>query len=233
MTTSGIAFYFKKSSQSGDTRRGSSLLVGIVSGFYSIFLGFVIYLLWSDYQDARVTVVDETTKLYILTESSKDFPPEVAKQIRVNLVNYLTLVINDEWPSMKRGRESLNATEAIDQLYDTILAYRPSNNAAILYYDKALTALNAAIEDRNHRINMLDLAIPTSWYMMIFIGALFILIMSVFLLKNTLVNLLMHVFLCAFLAFYITAVTDLSYSFSGAVSNEPFKKLLINIKNPD
>ncbi|CEK10635.1 bestrophin-like domain [Legionella hackeliae] len=216
-----------------DSQRISSLLVGILSGFYSIFLGFIIYLLWNDYQDARKLVVEETTKLYVLSESTKDFPPQVFATIEKDLTDYITLVNNEEWSSMRDGREHLKAQLAIDKLYSDLISYRPKDSITQLYYQQALIALNQAIEYRNHRINLLNLAIPNAWYMMIFIGAFSILTMSIFLIKDTLINTIMHIFLCIFLAFYVTAVTVLSYPFSGVVSisNEPFEKLLHLIEN--
>ncbi|KTC86732.1 DUF4239 domain-containing protein [Legionella brunensis] len=226
-----IFFLKKKSIQ--DTKPPSGLLAGILSGFYSIFLGFIIYLLWSDYQDARLVVVDETTKLYVISESSKDFPPQVSKQIKEDLINYISIVTHEEWHAMRTGDESFKAHKAIDKIYDTLLKYRPDNSVSLLFYDKALTSLNAAIEDRSHRINMLNVAIPVAWYFVIFFGAFALLVMSIFLLKDTFINVIMHLLFCIFLAFYVTAVIVLSFPFSGmiSVSNEPLKKLLVHINS--
>lgn len=178
-------------------------------------------------------MVDETTKLYVLFESSKDFPPQVAQTIHHDLVNYISIVLNDEWPAMREGKENLKGHQAINKLYNDLINYRPEDSVSRIYYQEALLALNAAIEDRNHRLNMLNLSIPTAWYIMIFLGAFSVIIMGIYIIRDNFINFLMHLFLCVFLAFYVAAVTVVSYPFSGVISvtNEPFKKLLFHIQS--
>ena len=134
---------------------------------------------------------------------------------------------------MAQGHDSLKAEKTVGHLYKNLLNYRPETTMSQSFYDKAVSALNEAIEYRNHRLSMLDISIPTAWYVMIVIGAFFIIIMSIFLCTTCKIHYFMHTLLCLFLGFYLTATTILKYPFSGflTVSNQPFVKLLHSIQN--
>ncbi|MFW2534414.1 MULTISPECIES: DUF4239 domain-containing protein [Legionella] len=231
--TSSLFFYLKarfyKEEENQDIVR---LVVTLITNFYSIFLGFIVFILWTDYTNARAVVIDETTKLYIIWKSSMDFPPATTQIIQNNLSHYLSTVINQEWPAMAQGHDSPQAEKTVSQLYRSLLNYRPQTAISQSFYDKTVSALNEAIEYRNHRLSMLDISIPTAWYVMIVIGAFFIIIMSIFLCTTCKIHYFMHTLLCLFLGFYLTATTVLKYPFSGflTVSNQPFVKLLHSIQ---
>lgn len=232
--TSSLFFYLKARFYKDEANQDiARLIVNIITSFYSIFLGFVIFILWTDYTNARTVVIDETTKLYIIWKSSMDFPPTTAQTVQNDLSQYISIVINQEWPAMAQGHASPQAEKAANQLYTSLLHYRPETAISQSFSDKAVSALNEAIEYRNHRISMLDIAIPTAWYVMIILGAFFIIIISIFLCPSCRTHYFMHMLLCLFLGFYLTAATVLKYPFSGfiTVSNMPFSKLLHNIQD--
>lgn len=216
----------------GKDAQAANTVVTSISAFYSIFLGFIIYILWSNYQNSSVIITTEASKLSIVKESAKAFPPIHYQNIIQGLTLYVSSILDDELIAMSTGNASPNTQENINNLYDLFLKFRPTGSTSIetIYYTNAVSALNQAIEYRNFRLNMLHIVIPVNWYLIVFFGAF--LIIGIY--SQTYAN-VRHflVVLCVFLAFYTTAITTLSFPFSGVVkvSDEPYRKVLNNLKD--
>ncbi|KTD05537.1 DUF4239 domain-containing protein [Fluoribacter gormanii] len=224
-TVSHYRYKISKNKQDVETAMD---VVGSISSFYSIFLGFIVYILWSNHQKSAEFVTTEATQLYIIGESSRAFPPEVHQSIVHNLTQYISSILNDELVAMSRGHEGKRTQEASDGLYDALLNYKPTDLVST-YYNNAVSSFNQAIEYRNFRLNMLYSQIPTAWYLIIFIGAFFII--GIYSLETNLKGHLFLIILCIFLAIYMTAITVLSFPFSGffKVSDKPLKKVYMEL----
>ncbi len=199
-------------------------IVGSINSFYSIFLGFVVYILWSNYQKSSELIATEATKLYVIGESAKAFPSEVQQNIIQHLTQYTSSILNDELGAMSLGNESRRTQDASDQLYATLLQFKPDSSIAT-YYNNTITALNQAVEYRNLRLTMLHAGIPVAWYIIIFLGAF--LVVGSYALETDFKGRHFLAILCIFLAFYMTAITVLSFPFSGfaKVSDKPLQKV--------
>ncbi|WP_454786018.1 bestrophin-like domain [Legionella sp. WA2024007413] len=224
-TVSHYRYKISKNKQDVETAMD---VVGSISSFYSIFLGFIVYILWSNHQKSAEFVTAEATQLYIIGESSRAFPPEVHQGIVNNLTQYISSILNDELEAMSRGQEGKKTQEASDRLDDEPLKFKPSDIVST-YYNNAVSSFNQAIENRNFRLNMLYSQIPTAWYLIIFIGAFFII--GIYSLETTSKGHLFLIILCIFLAIYMTAITVLSFPFSGffKVSDVPLKKVFTEL----
>ncbi|WP_454782837.1 bestrophin-like domain [Legionella sp. WA2022007384] len=172
-------------------------------------------------------VTTEAIQLYIIGESSRAFSPEAHQGIVHNLTQYISSILNDELVAMSRGHECQKTQEASDKLYDELLKFKPAGPVST-YYNNAVSSLNQAIEYRNFRLNMLHSPIPTAWYLIIFMGAFFII--GIYSLETNLKGHLFLIILCIFLAIYMTTITVLSFPFSGFLKFQMYrlKKFLRN-----
>jgi hypothetical protein len=204
----------------------TKFIIGNIGNFYGIFLGFMVFILWSNHQELENSIISEATELYFVWENSHEFPTAVSQTINHNLHNYVSSIGRDEWVSMANGKASLQTQQAQKMLYSSLLHYQPQTLALQAVYAQSLNSLAHAIELRNSRINKINSPIPTAWYIMACISALFMAVL--FALENKLINFSMHVILYVFLSFYLTAITVLSYPFTGffAFSNQPFQNLI-------
>ncbi|QDP71459.1 DUF4239 domain-containing protein [Legionella israelensis] len=234
LLVSKLTFYYKpKSWHIRTDMHGTRLVISIIGGFFSIFLGFVTFISWSNYKDATGLIAQESTEIYNIWENSKAFPPSIFQNVDKLLVKYVSSLINEEWPSMAKGMSSSVTEKISNEMYTQFLHYRPSDSYIQSYYNRAVSSLHKAIETRNQRIGMLKVIIPSAWYVMILFGTLIIITVSVFLLEKNILGMCIQVMLCIFLAFYITAIILLSHPLSGliTISNEPYKTLLHKIKS--
>ncbi|MCW8386498.1 DUF4239 domain-containing protein [Fluoribacter dumoffii] len=205
-------------------------IVGSIGSLYSIFLGFIVYILWSNYQKTYEFVTTEAAQLYIIAESSRAFPPEIQKNIRESLSAYISSILNEDIVAMSRGEEAQATQRAGEEIFKVLLQYHPKASVSTFYHS-AVFALNKALETRTFRVNMLKTAIPLAWYIIIFLGAFFII--GIYSLESSLQGHPFLYILCIFLAIYMTAITVLSFPFSGYVKilDMPFHRVYKAIYN--
>ncbi len=226
-----MVFHFRvKSFKNQQEVKTAMEVVRSIVSFYSIFLGFIVYILWSNHQKSAEFVTTEATKLYIIGESSRAFPPETQRSIVHHLTQYISSILNDELVAMSRGHEGQKTQEARDKLYDELLKFKPTDSVSI-YYRNALSSFNQAIEYRNFRLNMLYAGIPAAWYIILFLGAFFII--GIYSMESNLKGHPFLTILSIFLAIYMTAITVLSFPFSGffKISDMPLKKVFKELNN--
>ncbi|KTC82473.1 DUF4239 domain-containing protein [Legionella cherrii] len=205
-------------------------IVGSIGAFYSIFLGFVIYILWTNYQKTYELVNTEASQLFITAQSARAFPPEIQQKVITNLGLYISSIVNDDLVAMSLGEEGKTTQELGDKLYRILLHYQPKASVAN-FYQSAVSAWNQATQYRDFRLNMLNPAIPIAWYIIIFLGAFFII--GIYSLESSLQGHPFLYILCIFLAIYMTAITVLSFPYSGwvKVSDVPFNRLYKTLNN--
>ncbi|VEG92463.1 bestrophin-like domain [Legionella spiritensis] len=232
LTLSNVVFKYRHASLHIATdMHGTRMVVNIIGALFSIFLGFVVYISWTNYKEATQLVGQEATKIYTVWENSKGFPEPVFHKISDQMQQYVSSLMNDEWSSMKKGRASPATQKAQSTVYAAFLNYRPSDMYSQNYYNRAMSSLDQASELRNQRLNMLNIIIPSAWYVIVLIGASTIIIVSVFMLENNILGYGIQTLLCLFLSFYLTSIVILSHPLSGiiSISNQPYKELLHKI----
>ncbi len=211
-----------------------NISIATISSVYSILVGFIVFLLWSSLQNAEQVVVDESSKLTIMWYNSQVFPKPVKQSLHKLIEEYVNTVTKSEWPAMAIGASDPQVNLIINKMYKTLQNYSPNTPITQTFYEEMVTALSNVVELRNHRLSMLDVSIPAAWYLFLFIGGFAIIMLNAFVLRQHKLQLAMHILLALTITFYLTAITALSYPFSGylSVSNKLFLHKDIMDMNP-
>lgn len=199
----------------------ASISLGTINGAYSIILGFILFLVWGNFQTAMQVAVEEGSKLTIIWESSRALPPAVAQKIQNAVEQYINEVVQIEWPAMALGEDSPQVTKTLGDMYVLLQSYSPETFIAQTFYRNMTSALNEVVEKRNHRLSMLASTIPVAWYLFVFVVAFVIILLNSLILRRSLLQLYTHILLVMVMSFFITAIVALSYPFSGYVSVNP------------
>lgn len=196
----------------------ASVSLGTINGAYSIILGFILFLVWGNFQTAIEVVVNENSKLAIIKENSRALPLPIADKIQKGITLYKEQVIELEWPAMSQGKSSSQVKQTLTDLYDIIQNYTPETYTTQTFYSAILSALNEVMEKRTQRLSMLNSPIPTAWYVFVFVAAFIIILLNSLILRRSWIQLSTHILLVLVMTFFITAITALSYPFSGYIS---------------
>ena len=94
----------------------AGFFLGVLGTMYAVLLAFVVSVLWTQYQDARVLITREANELGDLSRPSKGFSEPLPTQLRAQLTEYTKATLDEEWPAMANGNESQRAWNALQHL---------------------------------------------------------------------------------------------------------------------
>ena len=95
------------------------IIYGGIVAVYSILLAFIVVIVWQQYQNTGDRIQEESTKVFNLYRASYAFPDSTTgKKIRSTVINYVTSVVNDEFPSMEHDTTSAVTQKRYNQVWD-------------------------------------------------------------------------------------------------------------------
>ena len=171
-----VSFYFlhRRSEHSLDLH-GRTLLatnLGFFNALYAFLLGFAVVTLWTQYINAKDSVVHEAQAINNLYHIAI-FLPE-ADDLRTAIAKYNESLYTDEWPEMDRNRRMSEKSQALFQSI-WVQAHRlnPEGDENKLFFSNLLSALQELSEHRMQRLLLLDGHLfPLIWFIII-IGGIF------------------------------------------------------------
>jgi hypothetical protein len=125
------------------------LQLGVI---YAVLIAFIFSMVLEDINNAYSEARMEATKILNLAQLAPGFPPEVRKKIDENLLEYTTAVIEDEWPRMAKGHESLRVSRVLVSLQRTYLNIKPQSLGELARYENSLQYLGQLRESRRLRV---------------------------------------------------------------------------------
>jgi hypothetical protein len=223
----GLLAFVRRSRAGVEDNESIDILFAFIGAVYGIILAFVIVDLWTSFGAARDTVSTEAAALAQLEIDTRPLSPPDRARIENALSVYISAVVNDEATTMRSGRESLSAHNALDRLALSLERAQPVSKVQDVWYSEAVGKLNDVAVARRQRIEAAQRSVPMPFRVLIFTGALipigFMTLVSV---KNRRLHTVMVCVVSALVAYAIFLVVALEYPFSGtvAVSLEPFRQ---------
>jgi hypothetical protein len=140
--------------------------VGVI---YAVLLAFAIVAVWDKFTEAELLVMKEAGASATIYRISSGETPE-AVGTRAALRDYLTAVVDDEWPRMARGEESRDARGKLDALYHAAMQLVEQRRPGIGV--EVMQELGAITEARRARLHHSMGAVPSPLWVMLTVGAL-------------------------------------------------------------
>lgn len=119
------------------------------TSLYAFFLGFAIVTLWSAFLTAKTNVAREADSLMISFRLSKDLPN--SEGFRKALMNYVKIVVDDEWLRMEEDSMSEQAQRHFEKVWDQFHLLRPQNSGDIDRHLNISSHLSEASKQRLSR----------------------------------------------------------------------------------
>jgi hypothetical protein len=155
--------YFKD----GDRAAG---VFGVLAAGFAILLGFVVFLAFERYDQARSGAEAEALAVAQQFETAQFLPARTRDGLEGELVCYGRWVAHREWPEMESGNGSLINPWAV-ALFETIRAANPRTAAEQAAYSKWLDQTSDREEARRDRTHGAEGVIPTSLWIVLFFAA--------------------------------------------------------------
>jgi hypothetical protein len=147
---------------------------------YAVLVAFVVFATWTEYDNSKKNTDAEAIEVNDLYQDSKAFPDSLRRQIHLALADYVTDVINDEWPLLNEGQASEKAKNSyirIVALYTTMEVSKLTN---IPVYGESLKHLNDLGEKRRTRVFDSNNTIPGIIWVVLLFGSVMTVIYTYF-----------------------------------------------------
>jgi|GEM_PF-458780 len=205
---------------------------------YAVLLAFVVFVVWSQFNDARSYVEREANELLDLFRTSKRLPAERRAAIQSYIGKYVGVVLEREWPAMAKSDNSQAFEEGgaiLDQLWDVLHDFEPNTTCHAALHSEILSRFNDLSDVRTNRLTSGQLRIPLALKILIYTGAVLTVgSMYLFSLQNWVVHALMTGAMAGALSHILYLIHDLDNCFAGdwQVPRSAFQRVQQFIQNP-
>jgi hypothetical protein len=206
-------------------------VIGVV---YAVLLVFIMVAVWEEWRNAKSFTDQEASALIDLYRLSSGLHDDVNRTaLRDSILQYASVVINDEWPALARGEANPAAQAALTRLFDVVLSATQAGRSLETIREPAIGLLIKVADNRLARLDNVEGVIPSILWGVVLIGGVATLSFTWFF-GNT--NARAQAVMTAMLSLmilsiiYVSALLD--HPFAGAVSitPKPFQHIIGSLK---
>lgn len=198
-------------------------MVTIVATLYSVLLGFLVVCAFNKFDSCRMSVQAEANSIADAFNLTYGLPAAARATIQNDCVNYVSSVIDDEFPSMSKGKASDTTEAKISALWtDVIACSAPVNNQSTPVQEELLNCVRTTADRRHDRLFQLNVGLwPVLWAVLIMGNATIVVFTYFFAMKHIASQMIMVGLLSFMLSVNVYLVIDFSSPFDGACSVQP------------
>jgi hypothetical protein len=150
----------------GDRASG---VFGVLATGFSVLLGFIIFLAFQSYDDARIGAETEATIVAQQIQTAQFLPPDTAKELTGELVCYGRSVAGAEWDALNAGTlgDEINPWGA--EMFRTIAEVDPKTAVQQSAYDRWMDQTVDRQQARNERVHPAAGIIPLPLWLALFL----------------------------------------------------------------
>jgi hypothetical protein len=218
-----------------DVLRASNDVVGnylqTVGSIYAVLLAFVVFVVWTQFNEARGYVEQESNELLDLYRAARGLPEPAAGQVLAAARRYAETVIGAEWSAMACGGPAGPGAAAtiIDELWTAVHAAEATVEPDRSLYREVLKRLDDISDARSSRFNASRTSIPLALRILLYSGAVIMVgSMYLFAVSSFVVHAAITAALAGAISHVLYVIEDLDRCFQGhwQVSRLPFQRVL-------
>ena len=138
---------------------------------YGVLIAFLMISVWERFAHAEAAVEAESASLLELARLADGFPEAERTEVRAWILDYLAIVVDQEWPEMRRGgTDSRNGELAVDGLTRAVLDVARMDTVPTPVVAAAIDATRAVTEARRDRIAAAQGTLPAILWWLTVVG---------------------------------------------------------------
>ena len=150
----------------------AGFIIAVVGVLYAVMLGFVVVIIWQQFDTAQSNAHREAATVEILYNDAAALGKQ-GKLVQRNLLAYATSVVNNEWPKLRDHHRGDPATHALlDKVKADLQTVDAPDNTSSAFLSSAITSVNNLEEERSARIDDSSRQLPQSLWAVLLIGAM-------------------------------------------------------------
>ncbi len=202
---------------------------------YAVLIAFVVYATWGDYNSAQDNCDQEANMMQDLFLNSEALPAQLQNPIREKILEYLTRVINEDWPLLSVGLDNPSSKKSLIELWRIYMGMTGfENEKQKIVFEESVTRLNNVTDFRRMRILSSQSHIPAIIWAVIIIGALTSIGFSLFFgTKSLVVQATMTSLFAMTNAVILVLILALDHPFTGdiRIRSIPYESIYYFLKN--
>jgi Protein of unknown function (DUF4239) len=160
----------------GDFKAVSPVTLTPLAVIVGLLTGFLAAHVWTNVERADAHIGHEAGALREALLLAESLPPETATRVRAAIADHLHAVVDEEWPAMARGEETLrHLPVALTEAMVTLLSFSPAHPGQQLAQQRALVAIEEALDARRNRILLSEASLGAAQWLVIFVLCVLIL----------------------------------------------------------
>ena len=199
---------------------------------YAVLLAFVVFVVWSQFNDARQRVEAEANELLDLARTARGFAGHTCSRFHAHLAEYLRIVTGDEWRAMGRGEEAgFDAGWAqIEEIWNYLMRINPDpeHDREQALYAEMLSRFDDLSDSRSVRLSSATIRIPLGLRLLLYFGATtMVASMYLFAVESWVIHALLVAALAGSISHVLYIIDDLDHCFVGQwqVPRTPFERV--------
>jgi hypothetical protein len=201
-----------------------------LGSIYAVLLAFVVFVVWTQFNDARTRVEVEANELVDLYRTSTGLPDPTRTEVQDRIREYVDQVAGPEWSAMACGdRHGFErGDQLLDAMWHALNRCEAETNCHAALFSEALQRFNGVSDARTNRITSSQLKIPLALRILLYMGAVITIgSMYLFAVDNVWIHLVITGAMAGALSHILYVVQDLDDCFAGAfqVPRQSFERV--------
>lgn len=200
----------------------AGFIYAVLGVAYAVLLGLMVVAVWTSWEDAKNTANQEAGEVAEIFWLAHQLPEPEGQRLQELAMSYARVVVDEEWPLMKQGRESPRAWALLDEIRAGIQTQEPRTSAEQSLYQEQLSRVYALAEDRRERLLDASEGLPALLWVVLLVGGVTTVSFTyLFGLESTAVHTLMVAALALVISLVLLTVAALDHPFKGDVRIGP------------
>jgi hypothetical protein len=200
----------------------AGFFIAVLGVMYGVLLASAVIAVWEDLEEARMVAEREANAVGDLYRTAEGMPDPFRGLVQEQVTAYARSVVVEEWPLLRRGRESGNALNHMEGIWTLLRTYEPSGARETALYDKMLDAVQQVNDERRMRLLASREGIPPLMWGVLIGGAVVTVLFTYFFgIKNLRAQLAMTALYVISIGFVLFLVAAVEYPYSGTVDVKP------------
>ncbi len=194
-----------------------------IASFYSMFLSFVVFMVWGQLNDTRGNVVKEGSSAMGMYRDIKYYPDTLeSKQLMIVYLDFVYNVIDDEFPRMEHLNTSRKTTVSLNRVFNKMENLNPKNPFQVQLVAEMFSHLNQLAAYRQLRISSMETEIPGPLWLPILFGALITLLCAMLMdIEHSIMHITLNGLMGVFIGMIFFIIIMLDHPYSGSLGIEP------------
>jgi hypothetical protein len=144
--------------------------LSLSSVFYGITLGLIAVSSYENFNFAEEKVNNESSALGALYRDVSILAKPEKQKLLHTLKNYTSHIVDVSWPANQRGERAPNSAK-VDSFQVQLVHYIPETEQDKIIYAQVFEQFNNFYQARRQRLNALNVSLPYTIYLILFLGA--------------------------------------------------------------